>query len=1190
MNILSLIVFFCFVVYIYLGVHVYRTDNKSVLNRLFLASMISAGIWALCYTFMLSAPDAERALFWRRLSTVGWTTIYSFFLHFFLVYTRRKSILDKKWLIALIYLPALVFLAIFISEKWNQDATIIQVPLGWVYINPPNQVWGWAFIAYYSLTLFAVTALTITWGLKSPLQRHKKQARIIAVTLIIAYFLGSVTDGFLPAFNIYALPPLAIVFILIPMAGIWYSIVKYRLIPLKTESFTSDLLKNINEGFLLVSSDGLIRQVNESALNSLGCSVREIIGKPLSLIANGNLFKFPLPARASESRLEVRNKVMALKAKGNITVPVIFSGKLMADQWGDTLGLVCTFQDISDRIQTQKALDREKAYFEQLFDSAPVGIVLLDNDDRIIDCNSEFTRLFQFTKDQAEGRFINDLIVPEHLRQEASGISDSIAEGGTVYHETTRQRRDGAPVEVAITGKPVVVEVGQVAIYGIYQDISFRKKSEKELKQRLAFQEHVLKISSRFASTTEVDSAIDATLNEIGMLSKSDRAYLFLMRPNASIVDNTHEWCAPDIEPQIDNLKDIPFHLLPWWMKQLENNETIFIEDVGQMPAEAHSEQQILEAQGIKSVLVLPVKIGEKLAGFIGFDYVKQPTIASDIDLAILRVSAELIGHALERQRFRQTLMHERDLLQALMDNIPDTIYFKDAEGRFTRINKSQAKVLGITSAEEAIGKTDFDFFNTEHARKAFDDEQKLLKGGIPVINQMEYFQTDGQWRWMSATKVPIRNAENQIIGLVGVSHDMTRQKQIEEALRSREKFLSELNEITGYALKASNAPDLFQLLARHMHKLLSSDVCYITFWDDVNKKTIPMAASGIGENEYIKRQDLPGELTLTESVLKAGKPLAAEDVFNTPFLSRKIAELFPTKSLLGLPLIVDEVKLGSVLIGFITPHKFSQQEIEYGTIAANQIAMIISKTKILDQLMQSEKDLIKLNAEKDRLFSIIAHDLRSPFNSFLGMTELMAEEESDFTIAEMREFAKAIQQSAKGLFQLLENLLQWSRLQGGSAEFNPAEVNLREITNNSFESLQGNAIRKEIEITNLVPDDMVLKADYKMMQSLTGNLLSNAIKFTPKGGKVTVSAIREDGWVKLSFEDTGTGMTPQTLNNLFRIDVQVSRPGTEGEPSSGLGLILCKEFVEKHQGKIIVESTPGKGSIFVVEIPESLQ
>ncbi|HHN48308.1 MAG TPA: GAF domain-containing protein, partial [Bacteroidales bacterium] len=424
----------------------------------------------------------------------------------------------------------------------------------------------------------------------------------------------------------------------------------------------------------------------------------------------------------------------------------------------------------------------------------------------------------------------------------------------------------------------------------------------------------------------------------------------------------------------------------------------------------------------------------------------------------------------------------------------------------------------------------------------------------------------------------------------VGVSHDMTRQKQIEEVLRSREKFLSELNEITGYALKVSNVPDLFQLLAGHMHKLLSSDVCYITFWDDVNKKTIPMAASGIGKNDYIDQHHLPRELTFTESVLKAGKPLVAEDVFNTPFLSRKIAELFPTKSLLGLPLIVDEVKLGSVLIGFITPHKFSQQEIEYGTIAANQIALIISKTKILDQLMQSEKDLIKLNAEKDRLFSIIAHDLRSPFNSFLGLTELMAEEESDFTIAEMRKFAKAIQQSAKGLFQLLENLLQWSRLQGGTIEFNPVEVNLREIIDNSFESLQGNAIRKEIEIANFVPDDMVLKkADAKMMQSLTGNLLSNAIKFTPKGGKVTVSAIREDGWVKLNVEDTGTGMSPETLNNLFRIDVQVSRPGTEGESSSGLGLILCKEFVERHQGKINVKSTLGKGSIFVVEIPDSL-
>jgi PAS domain S-box-containing protein len=1190
MNIISLIVFFCFFVYLFLGIHVYRSDRRSLLNKLFLAISLSAGIWAFAYTFMLSAPDAETALFWRRISVIGWTTIYSFLLHFFLELTKRKKFFQQIFTIPLIYLPILIFLPVFVSGSWNVTDAIAKTGLGWVYINPPSQIWNWAFIVYYTAILITVIVLTIEWGYKSGLQRHKKQSRIIAITLIIAFILGSVTDGFLPAYRIADIPPLAIVFIMIPMAGVWYSIARYRLIPMQSQTFALDIIQNISEGVILVSSEGLIKLANESALKILGHATDELINKPLSFIMNGNLFSFPLPAKVMNKNLNLHNKVMTIKARNKEIIPVLFSGKIMPDQWGDTLGLVCTFQDISDRLHAKEALDKEKAYFEQLFNSAPVGIVLLDNDDRIIDCNSEFTRLFQFTKEEAGSRFINDLIVPEHLKQEASEISGNIASGGTVYRETTRQRKDDTPVEVAITGKPVIVKSGQVAIYGIYQDITERKKAEKELQQRLEFQENAVRISSRFASTDDFDTAMNQTLADIGKLSKADRSYIFLIRPGNDIVDNTHEWCAAGIEPQIESLQNLSLDLLPWWMNKLKNNEFILVEDIQSLPDEASSERQILEFQDIKSVLVIPLNIGKDLAGFIGFDYVSKPMDTTDIHIAILRITAEICGHALERKQFRQSLLHERDLLQALMDNIPDTIYFKDAESRFTRINKAQAKVLGITSVEEAIGKSDLDYFNTEHAQNAFEAEQRLFKEGIPVINQIEHFETNDKWIWMSATKVPIKDQNGNITGLVGVSHDMTKQKEIEETLRSREQFLRHLNEITSFALKARNVPDLFQLLADHVHKLLSADICFITLWDDKNQQTIPMAASGVLNFDYRKSVDKPGEITMTESVLKEGKPLVAEDVFNTPYLSRRIAEQYPTKSMLGLPLIVDEQKLGAVLIGFLNSYEFTQEEIEYGTIAANQIALVVGKTKILDQLMLNEKDLIRLNAEKDKLFSVIAHDLRSPFTSLLGITDLMAEESADFTMEEMQELAQSVQKSAKGLYKLLENLLEWSRLQGESVRLRPESLNLHEITAHSIDAIKGNIIRKEIIAINEVPEDMIIMADHKMMRSLLGNLLSNAVKFTPRGGKVKASAFRdEEGNIQIEIEDTGIGMTEETLNKLFRIDVKIARPGTEGEPSSGLGLILCKEFVEKHGGSIHVESELEKGSKFVIQIPEAL-
>lgn len=145
-----------------------------------------------------------------------------------------------------------------------------------------------------------------------------------------------------------------------------------------------------------------------------------------------------------------------------------------------------------------------------------------------------------------------------------------------------------------------------------------------------------------------------------------------------------------------------------------------------------------------------------------------------------------------ERKHAEKKLEHERDLLQSLMDNIPDTIYFKDDKSRFTRINKAQAKILGVKSPDDAIGKTDFDFFDSKHAKIAYADEQKLLQSGKPVVNKIEHLHTSEGWRWKSATKVPIRAADGRITGLVGISRDITDLKLIEEALQKRTGELTE--------------------------------------------------------------------------------------------------------------------------------------------------------------------------------------------------------------------------------------------------------------------------------------------------------------------------------------------------------------------------------------------------------------
>ena len=238
-------------------------------------------------------------------------------------------------------------------------------------------------------------------------------------------------------------------------------------------------------------------------------------------------------------------------------------------------------------------------------------------------------------------------------------------------------------------------------------------------------------------------------------------------------------------------------------------------------------------------------------------------------------------------------------------------------------------------------------------------------------------------------------------------------------------------------------------------------------------------------------------------------------------------------------------------------------------------------------KLYKQNQQLYELNASKDKFFSIIAHDLRSPFNGILGLTQIMAEELPSLTMEEIQEIAVDLKSSATNLFRLLENLLQWARMQQGLTTLYLEVLPLFTTASDSVEMILDSAKVKEISITYDIDKDLKIFADKNSFQTIMRNLVSNAIKFTNKGGNISISAIpNAEGLIQISIKDTGIGISPEMVGDLFRIDVKTGRRGTDGESSTGLGLLLCKEFVEKHGGKIWVESEEGKGSNFCFTMP----
>ncbi len=246
------------------------------------------------------------------------------------------------------------------------------------------------------------------------------------------------------------------------------------------------------------------------------------------------------------------------------------------------------------------------------------------------------------------------------------------------------------------------------------------------------------------------------------------------------------------------------------------------------------------------------------------------------------------------------------------------------------------------------------------------------------------------------------------------------------------------------------------------------------------------------------------------------------------------------------------------------------------------------SKSRVASQLQTQNKvieeqknHLEELIQTKDRFLSIIAHDLKNPFNSLLGFADLAYNDFDEITDNEKKSYLNVIRQSGQHIYALLDNLLSWSRAQSGRIDFFPEPVSLTENIENAVELVRSSADNKQISLFSDFSKDVIVKADKNMLSTILRNLLTNSIKFTPNGGSVTVSSRINNKKVTVSITDTGIGMTSEELSKLFKLDGGLKNSGTSNETGTGLGLILCQEFMSLHKSKIVAESTPGKGSTF---------
>lgn len=263
------------------------------------------------------------------------------------------------------------------------------------------------------------------------------------------------------------------------------------------------------------------------------------------------------------------------------------------------------------------------------------------------------------------------------------------------------------------------------------------------------------------------------------------------------------------------------------------------------------------------------------------------------------------------------------------------------------------------------------------------------------------------------------------------------------------------------------------------------------------------------------------------------------------------------------------------------------------GEVHLQAIVRNISKRKKSEeQLLKYTRELQDLNHAKDKFFSIISHDLKGPFNAILGFSDILANEWDDYTDEERQHFIQNIHTSAKNTYQLLENLLEWGMTQTGTLIFNPITFDLSLVVNEVVILMREPAESKQIKLFTAINFNTMVLADENMVRTIMRNLVSNAVKYSQPGDQVKITGHKiektsdKPGMVKVCVHDTGVGIAPDLVPKLFRIDEKVRSNGTAQEKGTGLGLILCKELVEKNGGTIFVESEPEKGSKFCFTLP----
>lgn len=532
-------------------------------------------------------------------------------------------------------------------------------------------------------------------------------------------------------------------------------------------------------------------------------------------------------------------------------------------------------------------------------------------------------------------------------------------------------------------------------------------------------------------------------------------------------------------------------------------------------------------------------------------------------------------------------LTKQNEFLGTLIKTIPMPMVYKDKDLKILGCNSYFEEMLGKPE-KELIGSTldEFQKFSNINAHQN-KDKGALDKPGIHSY-ESKIISADKKEHDVIVYKSSFKNENNEVAGVLGVILDITSRKQYEKEIQQNEQRLVILNELY------KDLDGLYEDLVSKSHlkicEFTSSSASFCLTWVSNDRSKMELCSfdaiskqfkiTGEMDFQYGDYPDFEAIVNGKKFLHLLGQEERIKNYFKF-FNDSKTA----INDLLLLPIIEGDNVVGITGIANFDRTIISAKQSNL-SLFVSEIWGLLQRKKSLVDLHQSKIKLKETNDAKDKFFSIIAHDLKNPFNAILGFAQLLSDYYHEFDENEKFQYIQNLREASEATYKLLENLLQWSFTQTGKVDFKPEEIDLSVLANECAVLSKPSCDKKDIHISIQIGFNSTVFADSNMVQTIFRNLLSNAIKFSNRGQTIKLKITNNEKFRTIYVIDHGVGIEPENVDKLFKVGEKLKSDGTEAEKGTGLGLLLCKEFIEMNSGNIQVESEPGKGSTFSFTLP----